>query len=47
MIWQENIVLAYRSRKEAMNGGNVAEWANKNESAKNILADAEKLLDAD
>jgi hypothetical protein len=47
MIWQENIITAYRARKEAMNSGNVAEWANKNESARNILADTEKILDAD
>jgi len=47
MITQENIIEAFRSRRQAMEGGNVADWANKNENAARLLSEVEKILDAD
>lgn len=47
MFTTENIVNAYLSRKAAMEGGNVAEWATKNPFYVDVLADVENILDAD
>lgn len=47
MVVAENIYSAYISRKEAMEHGNVAEWATKNPIEARLLVEVEKLLDAD
>ena len=47
MITQENIIESYKSRRAAMDGGNVAEWASKNEQAARLLSEVENILDAD
>ena len=46
MFTTENIVKAYLSRKSAMDGGDVVEWAKNNQFYVSILADVEK-IDAD
>jgi len=46
MIAQENIIESYKSRRAAMDGGNVAEWAKKNKQTARLLSEVEKILNA-